>query len=130
MSLSLEKWMKGKTFTTVGIGDKEITLYTRDGSVVKLYHNQQRSENVRIVCVDGHISNLISTPILDVVETIKCNDINILPNHLKEFCKSDSFTWTHYEFVTAKGTVKVDWLGESTGYYSESVDYDITVPGP
>jgi len=45
-------------------------------------------------------------------------------SEVKEF-QDDSFTWTFYNFQTAKGHVTIRWYGESNGYYSESVEFEV-----
>jgi hypothetical protein len=64
------------------------------------------------------LSDLEGVPLLRAEEST--NLFDIIKNIEKEF--SESGTWTFYKFATIKGYVDVRWLGESNGYYSESVD--------
>jgi len=103
--------MVRETFVKVeNRGDRELIFWRADNSYVIFYHEQDCCETVEIVEVIGNLEDLIDTPILVSEERSS-----------KEETNYDSQTWTFYEFRTIKGSVTVRWLGESNGYYSESV---------
>lgn len=108
----------GKTITQITgtQGDEELRFFTSDGKEYLMYHSQDCCESVSLEDVAGNLSDLLDSPILQADE-----ESNNDPIEGRE-C-SESFTWTFYRIATAKGLVVLRWLGESNGYYSESVDF-------
>lgn len=118
----------GKTLTQIaGMEAKSdcIEFTCSDGSQYVMYHSQDCCEDVDIESVVGDVANLIGSPILVAEESTSEDDPDgyLLPNDYRE-----SFTWTFYKLATVKGWVDIRWLGESNGYYSESVDFARTAP--
>jgi len=74
------------------------------------------------VDVIGNLEDLIGSPIL-MAEEVTSENENPVGVDVPEY--QDSFTWTFYKFATIKGYVTIRWYGESNGYYSESVSFDL-----
>lgn len=111
--------MIGMTFAKVeGTKGTDILKFTTaDGCEFIFYHQQDCCEDVRIEDIVGDLDDLCGTPIVGATETVQ------------ECPWQDAIgTWTFYRFSTVKGTVTVRWLGESNGFYSESVDFKIVPP--
>lgn len=118
--------MIGQTFESVtgSIGGDELEFLRADGSGFRFYHSQNCCESVEIADIDNELSVLEGSPL---VQAEQVSNVGAEPPK-KEYV--DSYTWTFYKFATAKGSVTVRWLGESNGYYSESVDrYEIPARG-
>ena len=112
----------GKTITEIigaEEGNEEIIFKCSDGTVYKMYHEQDCCESVTIEDVCGDISCLLDTPIT-MAEDVSNENEDPVPQYTY-----DSFTWTWYKFATLKGYVTIRWFGESNGYYSESVNFAI-----
>lgn len=113
----------GKTFTKVYKGEipkgyssgNEALFFENDQEIFAMSHEQNCCEGVVLEDVTGDLNDLIGTPILEARE-----DVNDNPE-LED--KWDSQTWTFYNLRTQKGYVSLRWVGESNGYYSESVDF-------
>ncbi|HXF25597.1 MAG TPA: hypothetical protein VN602_13805 [Gemmatimonadaceae bacterium] len=107
------KAIHGATF-----GSDEITFETTSGRTFRLFHSQDCCESVSVNEVIGNVEDLIGSPLTMAEETGSDDQGDIQPPEY-----SESFTWTFYKLATVKGYVTLRWLGESNGYYSESVDF-------
>lgn len=107
---------KGKTVIDMTLDSYEMTLIFHDLSFIHFEHMQDCCETVEIEDVIGDMKDLLFKP-LEMIEEI-CNYEN------DEYGSS---TWTFYKFRTMNGDVTVRWLGNSNGYYSESVDWSTGV---
>jgi len=111
----------GQTLTAVAgaVGGDELR-FKADGKEWRMFHSQDCCESVRLEDIAGDLADLIGSPIVSAEESTNLNEqIDGKPECL------DSCTWTFYRIATAKGLVVLRWLGESNGYYSESVDFDL-----
>jgi hypothetical protein len=107
-----EQIIVGKTVKyTENINNEELLLYFTDGSSCKFYHIYDCSEYVYIE--DSDDLSLLKGVTLTGITKEKSDKLTL--NGLS--------TLTKLEFINEKRTVKVTWLGESNGYYSEDVDF-------
>lgn len=87
-----------------------------------LYHSQDCCESVTVNDVVGDPADLIGSEIVFAEEAQSRERIE---DEKSADCQSDSFLWTFYRLRTIKGTVSIRWIGESNGYYSESVCFGV-----
>ena len=102
----------------------EMLFVCTDGEAFRAYHMQDCCESVIIHDIKGTLCDLIGHAIVEASED---EDIENWPPDVEkpEYC--ESFTWTTHRFKAANGAeVVVRWLGESNGYYSESVYFQRT----
>ena len=112
--------MVGKVFTSVTQDGYEM-VFANETETFRFYHYQDCCESVYIESIVGELSDLEGEPLL-IAEEVSGE----IPE-AKEDEYIDSRTWTFYKFATRKGYVDVRWLGESNGYYSESVDLEYSL---
>jgi hypothetical protein len=118
--------MLGKTFVQVSgsVDGDEMLFETATGERFMFAHQQDCCETVRINDIVGDLQDLVGEPILVAEEVKGATEPD--EEHY------ESYSYTFYKFATRKGYVDVRWLGESNGYYSESVELfveGVVVPG-
>ena len=104
-----------------GEGGEEIRFTSTDGRVFRQHHYQDCCESVEVDEIHGDLDDLIGSPILLAEEAIYDNEPSP-DGKTPEY--PDSYSWTFYKMATAKGHVTIKWLGESNGYYSETVYFE------
>lgn len=122
MSLVQFTEMLGAVIVSVagaGRGSNRLELRSDDGRTFGFMHVQDCCESVSIEDVCGDVADLIGSPIVLAEEV--SSEAEPAPD--RDGYTPESYTWSFYRFGTAKGTVTVRWLGESNGYYSESVEF-------
>ena len=107
--------LKGKTLVSLKDVGNELIFETTDGETYRMYHEQDCCESVCLEDVTGDLQDLVGSEILIAEE--------VNGEGPADFEASESCTWTFYKFATRKGYVDLRWLGESNGYYSESVSF-------
>lgn len=112
----------GKTMAAVVVNEAqdEIRFVTVSGDTYLMYHDQDCCENVGIESIVGDLADLVGSPILKAEESTSGEKpADVVPPEYGY----DSVTWTFYKLATIRGYVDIRWVGESNGYYSESVDF-------
>ena len=106
--------MRGKVFTRVtgSVGGDQLVFENATERFV-FFHAQDCCEHVDINDICGDLQDLVGEPLFIAEEVHGATEPD--EEHY------ESYTYTFYKFATRKGYVDVRWLGESNGYYSESV---------
>jgi hypothetical protein len=107
------------THVDVDRQENQILLTMQSGKRYKIYHDQDCCEDVKIDETqegDGDLVTLVGNRI-DEVKLEEESDQEPRPSEY-----ADSWTRTKITFRINSETVVSRWIGESNGYYSESVD--------
>lgn len=109
------------SITGLEVGSELVIFTATDGRAWRMEHIEDCCESVEVNEIHGDVSDLIGSPILRAEEVQSEQDDDLKPGKY-----SESWTWTFYKLATIKGEVVIRWLGESNGYYSESVYFSET----
>lgn len=99
----------------------KILITLEDGTKYRMKHYQDCCESVLVEEIIGDINDIIGEVIIEAEEVTS----NENPEGIKEYYQ-ESFTWTFYKLGTKKGFVNIRWYGESNGYYSQDVSFELT----
>lgn len=115
----------GRVLDHIGVTEDEVTFFMQDGGVYKLMHHQDCCESVYIEDIDGAPDDLAGALVtsFEAPEGKTYAALFSLYGVEQRYQESESYTWTFYRLETSKGGLCIRFIGESNGYYSESVDF-------
>ena len=111
-STSKFEQIQGMAITSVVYKETDESLLIHlNTHVLEMLHHQDCCEIVYLADGVGSFEDLIGYPLLEVSESsVNTNSADM------------SSTASYYNFRTVKASVQLRWVGESNGYYSETVD--------
>lgn len=112
MKHTLFSELVGKTIIKLDEGGLE----TSDGNKYMFYHEQDCCESVNLYEIKGNIDDILDSPVALAEEDGSAPD-DWKPKYV------ESYTFSNYFLETAKGRVEIYFLGESNGYYGESMNF-------
>lgn len=118
--------------------DKKVSLESMNGETIKSIEGLDKYSDEVIFTMDSG-KKIVFTHIQDCCESVNLEDFEhdgidggliisaeevdgVIPDKSERDYWDDSQTWTFYKIETNRGGLWMRWLGESNGYYSESVD--------
>lgn len=94
-------------------------IKTAEGNTYGLRHQQSCCESVDYIRTDGNIVDLLNTPVLEAYSDHPSD----CPGYPVKNRFVESHTWSRFYIRTAAGEVTFWYLGQSNGYYGETMDF-------
>jgi hypothetical protein len=118
----------GRTVKAVITSRRRVIIQTTDDLVWTWSHEQDCCEEVWVDSIAGDPHSMVGQVVTVAREVV--SDARE-PARWQTFdddaeWPAESQTWTFYTFATIRGHVDVRWCGESNGYYSETVELEVT----
>lgn len=108
--------LKGKTITKIKNenGGGRVVIFTKEGPIYRMDHQQDCCETVLCTEIEGEIEQILNSPVTNTKEIIEHDEEGKLSDY-------ESLTLTDFLIETESARLLIKWLGTSNGYYSESV---------
>lgn len=113
--------LKGCVIHDIRIGPFTVEFTLDKGKRYHLYHSQDCCEVVSVQSVIGEVTSVLGEVLEATKEVFSDRDPEgyVSLDHYR-----DSYTWSIFKLKTNYGgKLEIRFLGESNGYYSESVDW-------